>query len=822
MSTDVWGWVYDTHGQLVAAGQHRLATALVEIAGHAVDGRNEQLDALYPEAVASARALGLPWVEVFLRHWRLQNLLNKRHQGEQAMTEAVSLLEFAHREETAGCPQSVCAVQDFTICHANIDGPGYVPERLAVLEETLERVEPSRACFDCLSREYADTLEDDGRPGEALAHLDRAKTRIQAAGESVSLSFGHARCSALYRLGRLEEALAALAAAEQAYTKAGHQLDEDDRRKGGVIRARLLAALGRYDEALEQLPEGAEADEFPDVRHRWTEAVALLVAAGRYPNDARLGVRLAHWVSYLDAAGSHRPCLDLALTAGRLAVARGAREVALALLATAERKLALLRRTEAVAGQVAELAAAARALPVPRLPVPAAELLAHLGARPPEQADPEAELELLAAGWHELAAAEGEAAESAAAEGEAAESAPVEGAAGPAAGAGPAPGATDLLLALAGLFASLGHEQAAAALLWGRLEQDPGHQGLVGMLCSVLVEARDGEQLARLAERVAPADPAGAHWIRARWALAESRWAEAVEQVEALLVLDPDRINPRRLAAAAATELGDYPTAQRLYQELLEHAPAPEQAGPEEQYRTVQVPDLWHLITVASANRDWAVVRSTGARLGIEFDRPDGPVDEEWQYITVRARRSDGGQSDVPALRTGPATARILPVLGEDVPLNHRDLVVFSPALLEPAPAEGAPEAEKQRWRPAFELLTLLDPAGYTTYFLDGAWPGPQRWDQLRDTLGGHGYGIWAYSGQQYRILDPTGPEEGEGLPGIYAALGVPPTASAAQADALVAELTAGWTHPLAWLELAKAAGAQTARHEEVIERYGL
>ncbi|MFD0528914.1 hypothetical protein ACFQ1I_21305 [Kitasatospora arboriphila] len=162
MTTDIWAWVRDTHEQLSEAGHHRLAAALVEIAGHAVEGRNEQLDAMYPEALASARALGLPWVEVFLRHWRMQNLLNKRHQGEAAMAEAVDLLEFAHREETASCPQSVCAVQDFTICHANIDGPGYVAERLAVLEETLARVEPARACFDCLSREYADTLEDDG------------------------------------------------------------------------------------------------------------------------------------------------------------------------------------------------------------------------------------------------------------------------------------------------------------------------------------------------------------------------------------------------------------------------------------------------------------------------------------------------------------------------------------------------------------------------------------------------------------------------------------------------------------------------------------
>lgn len=662
MSTDIWGWVHDTHGQLVEAGQHRLATALVEIAGHAVDGRNEQLDAMYPEALASARALGLPWVEVFLRHWRLQNLLNKRHQGEQAMTEAVSLLEFAHREETAGCPQAVCAVQDFTICHANIDGPGYVPERLAVLEEALERVEPARACFDCLSREYADTLEDDGRAEAALAHLDRAQLRIQAAGESVSLSFGQARAAALYKLGRYQESLAALAAAEQAYTAARHTLDEDDRRKLGVIRARALAALGRFDEALAQLPPVEEAEGFADIRHRWTEAVERLVSADRFPNDARLGVRLAHWVSYLDAAGSHRPCLDLALMAGRLAARRGARSVALALVATGERKLSLLRRTESAAAALAELRAAAEALPVPELPVAPLELPRLLGERADGagEVDPEADLDLLAAGWAGLgggASAWGS----------------------PAGGRGGSSAATDLLLALAGLLASLGHEQASAELLWARLERDPGHQDLIGMLSSVLIEARDGEGLRRLADRVAGASPGDAHWIRARWAVAESRWADAVESCRTLLALEPDRINPRRLAAAAATELGEHGTAQRLYQELLAHALPVEGTAPEELYRTVQPADLWHLITAATANRDWAAVRETGARLGIEFDEADGPVDEEWQVVTIRARRSNGAATDLPALRTGPATARILPVLGEDVQLNHHDVVVFAP-----------------------------------------------------------------------------------------------------------------------------------------------
>ncbi|MEV6207363.1 hypothetical protein [Kitasatospora sp. NPDC051914] len=781
MTTDIWAWVRDTHEQLSEAGHHRLATALVEIAGHAVEGRNEQLDAMYPEALASARALGLPWVEVFLRHWRMQNLLNKRHQGEAAMAEAVDLLEFAHREETASCPQSVCAVQDFTICHANIDGPGYVPERLAVLEETLERVDPARACFDCLSREYADTLEDDGRGEDALAHLDRAQARIQAAGEQVSLAFGHGRAGALVRLGRPQDALDAYDTAERAYS-ARHELDDDDRRKLAAGRAVALAALGRSEEALKLLPDADEADRFPDIRHRWATAVETLAGAGALPhgelaNDAALGARLARWVGYLDTAGSHRPCLDLLLIVGRLAVARGARTVALTLAATGERKLGQLRRTDGVADRLAELRAAAEALPLPEVPVAAADLPEWLGTR---QVTFEEALD-------HFAAASAESPEAAA----------------------------ELALQTARALDALGHPRAAADLLWARLEEDPSDENLAGMLGQVLIDAEDADGIRRLAERLMTASPSDAYWLRARWAAAEGRWEEVGEHCDAVLAHEPDALNTRRLAAAAATRLGDHARAQRLYQELLEHAVPADEAG-EEEHRAVQEPDLWHLITAATANRDWAAVRSAGALIGIEFDTDEGPVDEEWQMVTVRATRSNGASVDLPAVRTGPATARILPVLGDDVPLNHRDVVVFGPAVLNERPDED----ERDGWRPVFAQLALLDPAGYTTYWLDGARPDGDAWWALREALEAEGYGLWAYSGEQYEITDPA--DEDGVLPGIYAALGVPPTASTAEADALLQRLTGDWEHPLSWLDLAAAAGADTARHEDIVRRYGL
>ncbi|MFD5915128.1 hypothetical protein ACFVYP_00725 [Kitasatospora sp. NPDC058201] len=785
MSTDIWAWVHDTHRRLAEAGHHRLADAIYELPGHANEGRNEQLDAVYPEAVAAARALDLPWVEVYLRHWRMQNLLNKRHQGEQALPEAVDLLEFAHREQTAGCPQSVCVVQDFAICHARVDGPGYVPERLAVLSETLERIEPARACFDCLSREYSDALEDDGRPAEALTYLDAAAGRMRASGQQLSLHFHHARAGTLHLLGRHEEVLALLDTAEQAERARGREVDESDRRWGALLRARALASLGRTDEATGLLPGAAEAERHADLRPAWTTTVELLVAAGARENDAELGITLAGWVGYLDGTGSHRPCVDLLLAAGRLALARGARTVALTLAATGERKLGSLRRRDGVAEQVAELRVAAEALPRPGLPVPAEDLPGHL-AEGGVAFETGADLLSVALDQYR----------------------------------GEPSGATALVLLQAGVLGGLGHPRAAADLLWRQLDADPAGEELPGTLGAFLIEAGDGEGVRRLADRLAETSPADGHWVRARWAAAEGRWAEVVEQCEAILAAQPDRINTRRLAAGAATELGDHVAAQRFYQDLLVHALPADTASEEELHRTVRPADLWHLITAATANRDWTVVRSAGARLGIEFDEPEGPVDEEWQIVTVRAGRRDGSTADLPAVRTGPATARILPVLGDEVPLNHGDVVVFAPAPLEEPPAESAPEEERRGRPPVFALLTLLDPAGYTTYWVDGGWPGDEAWAELREKLRGEGYAVWAYSGDQYTITDPA--DEDAVLPGIYAALAVPPTAHAADADALLHRFTDSWPHPLAWLELAEAAGADTAAHREVIERYGL
>lgn len=114
----------------------------------------------------------------------MRNRVGNLCQGERALSDAVTLFERAHRADAVECAQSVCVTQDLAACYANIDGPGWVEERIEVCEETLGRIAPSWSCYQCLSCENADALLDDvrwTRRGEAaLSYLEQQSQTILA------------------------------------------------------------------------------------------------------------------------------------------------------------------------------------------------------------------------------------------------------------------------------------------------------------------------------------------------------------------------------------------------------------------------------------------------------------------------------------------------------------------------------------------------------------------------------------------------------------------------------------------------------------------
>src|SRR5688572_26980346 len=235
---DIWAWVFRAREDLQSSGNERLSELIGEIPTAVIENRNDEVDALVPEALGLARSLNLDWVEIFLRHWHLQ----ARGGGYEVVPEAVELLEFSHRDEHRDCPQSVCAVQDLARAYQGADGPGYVQERLDVANETLARIDPSWPCFQCISIERATALIDIGRHQDALTTVEDMRRQQTAAGSGPTAE-SCVDAEALLRLGRAEEAL--------------RRLDEGDRRDRDrdrettfsrfrrLRRTRVLAALGR-------------------------------------------------------------------------------------------------------------------------------------------------------------------------------------------------------------------------------------------------------------------------------------------------------------------------------------------------------------------------------------------------------------------------------------------------------------------------------------------------------------------------------------------------------------------------------------------------
>jgi hypothetical protein len=49
---------------------------------------------------------------------------------------------------------------------------------------------------------------------------------------------------------------------------------------------------------------------------------------------------------------------------------------------------------------------------------------------------------------------------------------------------------------------------------------------------------------------------------------------------------------------------------------------------------------LWDLITAASIQQEWALVREAGTKLGMKFDSEDGPIEENWGAVRLRFGKS--------------------------------------------------------------------------------------------------------------------------------------------------------------------------------------
>ena len=168
MSDSVWDWLHDYTWKLYEDGHADMAEKIDDFSGIAYNKDQESVEAAYPELVAFARQQKNPWLEVYLRHWRLQAYVNTNHDPRPLVPEVLDLLAFTQGEDVRDCPQSTCVIDDITDIYAAIDAPGFAEERVNMLEETLKTLPERRECYVCMVMSMVDALVDLGKSDAAL------------------------------------------------------------------------------------------------------------------------------------------------------------------------------------------------------------------------------------------------------------------------------------------------------------------------------------------------------------------------------------------------------------------------------------------------------------------------------------------------------------------------------------------------------------------------------------------------------------------------------------------------------------------------------
>src|SRR5690625_4346893 len=146
----LWGWLGETARELRAGGQSELAEGLVRLAQMAADG---QADAAADAAPALARAVGAAdapdWAPALVEHLPLAARVGDRAEGEAALPAALARLGAVHTAENGGsgaarhrCGPAACAAETVLACYGNMDGPGYLADRAALIAESLTCTSP--------------------------------------------------------------------------------------------------------------------------------------------------------------------------------------------------------------------------------------------------------------------------------------------------------------------------------------------------------------------------------------------------------------------------------------------------------------------------------------------------------------------------------------------------------------------------------------------------------------------------------------------------------------------------------------------------------
>ena len=280
---DIWAWMYTAYPELIEQGHNRLASIINDLPSLVLDDEIAKVDALVPEALALCKQQKNPWIEIFIRHWNLQSRVLCRGEGEGQLQEVISLLDYASQETTKDCPQSICIVQDLSICYAHIDYIGYADERLAVSQETLSRIDPSWNCYPCIVSEFLNAKSDKKLYQEVLEEIQYHKKQMKLANpSSTEQKLILREVLTLESLKRYQDAFDLLKTANN--PNGGMHF----KNKCKLIRGRLYARLGDYNNALKNLLPFNKIFSVLSLAPNWCDLCYMLAKAEIINNDESL------------------------------------------------------------------------------------------------------------------------------------------------------------------------------------------------------------------------------------------------------------------------------------------------------------------------------------------------------------------------------------------------------------------------------------------------------------------------------------------------------------------------------------------------------
>ena len=729
---DVFAWVNDLTERLDEEDP-QLAYEIANLADWACSGHRDRLEGALPRIVAEARRRDLPWLEVYARHWGLQSSVVRHYEVERGLGEAVSAMERASREDVRDCPQSICTVQDLCIAYGLVDGPGFAAEREQAARETLTRIDARWPCHRCIHEELAQALLDSGRPAEARAHLEQ------------ELSHEQRREAPTYVLALLAEGRAAQAVIE------ARNLPLQDRGELGrlgkaISLARALALDGQLSESVAALPAwSARLADACEHHQSYVDALALLLDEGALEPTVEHTQQVTHIVHTLRERGARRHAVRVALRwaehllHGPLPSAR----LVLAFLDHVEPLLPALRGSFGDLERHAELRARAEAV--------RAEPWASDVGTSREILD-----ERMQGGTLRMEEAE--------------------------ATAEALPEHTELVTMVAQHWARRGWPEISRRWYQHALTATPAAPEALVPWLGHLTATADWDGLEHALAHLPESDALvlHRHWHGA--ALAEARGDE--DGAGRLLREMIDRWGPDCGYAVFRRAAQLERSAERVDEALAVWARAVE-LNPE--WKNAR----WERIELASMRQDWRIVRDEAVALELPVEPGNEPVEERWGRIRLRLPDHD---HPVQAVRTGPATARLLWITCPRVPERFHELWVFDAAPIDES--DGIQTYRAHCW---------LEEGRHASFTVDGVrLPDPLR-ERLEAVVEDQGGELHFYSSEAYRIRDPD-PEAPHGVcDAQFLKVAIPEDRfDGPRLVACLQELAQEVDGPLVWLELAQ------------------